>query len=86
MRPSQIANALYHIATKIENSKNPDRKLVLRDLTEVYNHIASPLQDAANAALKVLNLKADMSETVHDTGTSISLSLKDGKMFKMEIK
>ena len=86
MDPSQIADALYQIATKIENSKNPDRKLVLQDLTKVYNHMASPMQDAANAALKVLNLKADLAETVHDTGESIIMPLKGGKILKMEIK
>ena len=32
MKPSQIAQELNHIASKIQHSKNPDRKLVARDL------------------------------------------------------
>jgi hypothetical protein len=35
MDPSGIAQALYHIASKIQNSKNPDRTLVARDLKKI---------------------------------------------------
>ena len=32
MKPSQVANSLRHIASKIDNSTNPKRELVARDL------------------------------------------------------
>jgi hypothetical protein len=32
MKPYQAARSLRHIASKIQNSKNPDRKLVAKDL------------------------------------------------------
>jgi hypothetical protein len=35
MKPSQVAGALRHIASKIQNSKNPDRKLVAQDLQRI---------------------------------------------------
>ena len=35
MKPSQLASQLLRIASKIENSKSPDRSLVARDLKKV---------------------------------------------------
>jgi hypothetical protein len=35
MKPSQTAQALRHIASKIENSKNPDKSLVAKDIQKV---------------------------------------------------
>jgi hypothetical protein len=41
MKPSQVAGALHHIASKIQNSKQPDRKLVAEDLRQVLNHLTA---------------------------------------------
>ena len=35
MKPSQVAGSLRHIASKIQNSKTPDRRLVAKDLRQV---------------------------------------------------
>lgn len=40
MTPSQVSQALRHIATKIENSAKPDRTLVARDLRGLLTKIA----------------------------------------------
>jgi uncharacterized iron-regulated protein len=37
MKPSQVAMALRHIASAIQASKNPDRKLVARDLKKIIS-------------------------------------------------
>jgi hypothetical protein len=39
MKPSQIAQALNHIASKIQASKNPDKNLVARDLKKIIAQI-----------------------------------------------
>lgn len=41
MRPSQVAQALRQIASKIDKSKIPDRNLVTKDLKFLLNRIAS---------------------------------------------
>ena len=41
MKPSQVAQTLRHIASKIQNSKNPDRELVARDLKRVVTAMSS---------------------------------------------
>jgi len=40
MKPSQLANQLRRIATAIDKSKNPDRKLVARDLKKILFSIS----------------------------------------------
>lgn len=52
MKPSQVAEALRLIASRIENSKSPRRELVARDLKQVLVHVAAdsfkmkPLENA----------------------------------------
>jgi hypothetical protein len=40
MKPSQTAQALQHIASKIENSRNPNKSLVAKDLQQLITRIA----------------------------------------------
>lgn len=42
MKPSELATALRRIATRIDNSKRPDRGLVARDLKRVLAAVAAP--------------------------------------------
>ena len=37
MKPSQVVQSLRHIASKIQNSKQPIRKLVAEDLQQVLS-------------------------------------------------
>jgi hypothetical protein len=49
MKPSQVAQSLRHIASKIQQSRNPDRDLVARDLKRVLAvlHEAAIASDAS---------------------------------------
>lgn len=40
MKPEQISQLLNHIASGIENSKNPKKELVIRDLKNVISRMA----------------------------------------------
>jgi len=42
MRPSQLAQALRQIATKIENSKAPHRELVAEDIQGILQELEEP--------------------------------------------
>ena len=39
MKPYQVAEALRHIASKIQNSKQPIRKLVAEDLKQILANL-----------------------------------------------
>ena len=41
MKPSQVAEALTHIAFKIKNSRNPDRFKVAVELKEIISRLAA---------------------------------------------
>ena len=45
MKPTQVAAALRHIAAKIDNSRNPDKTLVARELKRVINIIATDVTE-----------------------------------------
>jgi len=45
MTPSQVAQSLRHIASKIDNSKLPDRTLVARDLRGLLTQIAQEQEE-----------------------------------------
>jgi len=39
MKPTQVAQALLSIASKIQASKNPDKNLVARDLKKIISSV-----------------------------------------------
>ena len=47
MKPSQVAEALRHIASKIQNSKQPIRKLVAEDLQQVLSALDTEVPEIA---------------------------------------
>jgi len=56
MKPSQLASQLRRIASKIDASKQPSRKLVAKDLKKVLNQIAAktPFDEGYKISFKVL--------------------------------
>lgn len=52
MKPSQVTTILRHIATTIENSKNPDRNLVARDIQLLINKVAGENKEALAAVVE----------------------------------
>ena len=36
MKPTQVVQSLRHIAASIQASKNPDRRLIARDLKKLF--------------------------------------------------
>jgi hypothetical protein len=66
MKPSEVSNTLKRIASKIDNSKNPKRELVAKDLRKVIA-ATEQLTTEEKLVLKVLLSKAqDMVETSND--------------------
>jgi len=63
MKPSQLANKLRHIASKIDSSKNPDRTLVARDLKKVLAAV-SPGANTLRAIIEneeIVGIEADFN-------------------------
>jgi hypothetical protein len=58
MKPSQLASQLRRIAAAIDNSKNPDRNLISRDLKKVLYTISSPIQQGAERKPSLSEVKA----------------------------
>jgi len=48
VKPSDVANRLRQIATKIDNSKSPKRELVAEDLQEVLSVLENAEPPAAD--------------------------------------
>lgn len=46
MKPAELATEIRRIASGIENSKNPSRELVAKDIKKLISHLAAdPVQD-----------------------------------------
>ena len=52
MKPSEVSAALKRIASKIENSKSPDKDLVINDLNKVI-HSMDKFKNAADPKMYV---------------------------------
>jgi len=57
MNPHQLSTSLRHIASKIENSKNPQRDLVIADLKKIIagidDTVSTPIRVTINTVVDI---------------------------------
>jgi hypothetical protein len=68
MKPSQVAMALRHIASAIQASKNPDRKLVARDLKKIISVLLNKPRELVHK--KFVEAWKKITEPFRDLGVS----------------
>ena len=74
MKPSQLARSLKRIASGIENSKNPKRDLVIRDLRNVILAMNSEVTDIINA----------LNDSNYEWAWSYAKEIEQKKLTKIE--
>jgi hypothetical protein len=77
MKPSQTAQSLRRIASKIQNSKNPDRILVARDLKKLLAAVA-----AGPTGMTVGQVVALLQK--QDQNAPIGVGLQDSRTLHIE--
>jgi len=68
MKPTQVAQALLNIASKIQASKNPDKNLVARDLKKII----SSVEKQASGYCIIIHVHGDGSFCDVNTTTEIT--------------
>lgn len=85
MKPSELANHLRRMASAIENSKNPSKELVLRDLKKTVFKVAMDakliVKEFADDDMMAQNFMSGPS-TWDSTRKSLEEALKTGKIHK----
>lgn len=73
MKPSEIAASIRHIASAIDNSKQPDRNLVVKELKKVIVAI-----DTRTGRMKVNELMTLLGQQDQNAEIGITMSDKHG--------
>lgn len=89
MKPSQVASTLVRIATKLQNSKRPDRTLVAAELKLLVRKIADETPSLppgmqefknGNRCLLITPIEGEGYQVILDGHESI---ISDGSVFKI---